>query len=228
VDSCSRERKLEHVSVSDGHRNVEQVAKGDPVPMGELLRIGEVAKRVGVSCRTLRYYEELGLLEPTGYTAGGARRYSERDVARVERIRQLQRLMGFDLDEIGSVLEAEDRLEALRAEAKGGPAPQRRLELLAEATALNQRLQREVRAKMEALGAFLDELVDYAERYRDRRVELEGLLGPGTEEFSPKPMDDVGSSDEDGDQVPRGTSVRSMPEIEHAKPDRSISVRQNG
>jgi DNA-binding transcriptional MerR regulator len=150
-----------------------------PAATGELLRIGEVARRVNVSCRTLRYYEELGLLEPTGYTSGGARRYSERDVVRVERIRQLQRLMGFDLDEIGSVLEAEDRLEALRAEAKGGPGPRRRLELLAEATALNQRLQEEVRAKLEALGAFLGELEDYAERYRQRRSELEALDDSG-------------------------------------------------
>jgi len=150
-----------------------------PAATGELLRIGEVARRVNVSCRTLRYYEELGLLEPTGYTSGGARRYSERDVVRVERIRQLQRLMGFDLDEIGSVLEAEDRLEALRAEAKGGPGPRRRLELLSEATALNQRLQDEVRAKLEALGAFLGELEEYAERYRQRRSELEALDDSG-------------------------------------------------
>jgi hypothetical protein len=42
------------------------------------LRIGEAAARVGVSSRTLRYYEELGLLTPSGRTPGGARRYTTR------------------------------------------------------------------------------------------------------------------------------------------------------
>ncbi len=50
-----------------------------------LLRIGEAAERAGVSCRTLRYYEELGLLVPAGHSAGGARRYTGDDVERLRR-----------------------------------------------------------------------------------------------------------------------------------------------
>jgi len=46
----------------------------------ELLRIGMAAERAGVSPRTLRWYEEIGLLAPAGYSSGSARRYSQEDV----------------------------------------------------------------------------------------------------------------------------------------------------
>ena len=61
-------------------------------------RIGEIADAAGVSTRTLRYYEELGLVSPSGHSPGGARRYSDADLARVLRIRELQDLVGFNLD----------------------------------------------------------------------------------------------------------------------------------
>src|SRR5205823_1623096 len=56
---------------------------------GDHARIGELAERCGVSTRTLRYYEQLGLLSPDAHTRGGARRYSVEAEARVERIREL-------------------------------------------------------------------------------------------------------------------------------------------
>jgi len=58
------------------------------------LQIGEVAERLGVTHRTLRFYEEKGLLKPPTRMDGGFRLYSEEDVRRVERIKQLQRLLG--------------------------------------------------------------------------------------------------------------------------------------
>ena len=79
------------------------------------LRIGEAAARAAVSVRTLRYYEELGLLTPSARSPGGARRYAEEDLARLARIRELKDLLGFNLDEVRTVLTAEDRLGDLRA-----------------------------------------------------------------------------------------------------------------
>ena len=76
---------------------------------GRRLRIGEAAERAAVSVRTLRYYEELGLLTPSDYSPGGARRYAEEDVARLARIRELKDLLGFNLDEVRTVLTAELR-----------------------------------------------------------------------------------------------------------------------
>src|ERR1022692_4774789 len=79
-----------------------------------LLGIGAAATRLGVSERALRYYQQLGLLVPACTTPGGLRRYSEDDLARVARIRELQTLLGLNLDEIAVVLQSEDRLAEIR------------------------------------------------------------------------------------------------------------------
>src|SRR5712692_9572635 len=89
-------------------------------------RIGEVAARARVTTRTLRYYQECGLLDPAGRSPGGGRRYSEADVTRLLRIIELRDIMGFDLERIGEILRAEDRLAELRAEARRGASERRR------------------------------------------------------------------------------------------------------
>jgi len=70
------------------------------------LRIGEVAERIGVTERTLRFYEEKGLLKPPTRMEGGFRLYCDEDVRRVERIKNLQNLLGFSLAEIKEMVEA--------------------------------------------------------------------------------------------------------------------------
>jgi DNA-binding transcriptional MerR regulator len=131
-------------------------------------RIGEVAKAAGVSTRTLRYYEELGLVSPSGHSPGGARRYSESDLARVLRIRELQELVGFNLDEIKTIVAAEARLEELRSEYREGHTPQRERELVAEAIAINDKLREEMQAKLSRLETFLADLDARAALYRRR------------------------------------------------------------
>jgi DNA-binding transcriptional MerR regulator len=137
------------------------------------LRIGEVAERAGVSARTLRYYEELGLLSPAGKTPGGARRYAEGDVARLLRIRELQELMGFDLEEIASILSAEDRMSDLRQEWFAQETAARKAEILAEVVEINERMQTQVGRKLDRLQSFLGDLQAKADLYAERRSELE-------------------------------------------------------
>lgn len=139
------------------------------------LRIGEAAALAGVSTRTLRYYQELGLLTPSGTTAGGARRYSDADVARLQRIRHLRDLVGFNLTEIGVVVTAEDRLAEIRREWWAGLPPARRRELLNEALAINADLQRAVRTKMAGLEEFLAGLEERAATIDRRLAEDEGV-----------------------------------------------------
>src|SRR5580700_5096993 len=79
------------------------------------VRISDAAARAGVSTRTLRYYEELGLLTPSGYTPGGERRYQAPDLARLDAILELRDVLGMNLDEIKAVLESQARLDQLRA-----------------------------------------------------------------------------------------------------------------
>jgi len=80
------------------------------------LQIGEVAERTGVTQRTLRFYEEKGLLRPPTRMDGGFRLYSEDDVRHVKHIRRLQDLLGVTLAEIKDMVEAEEILRELKAQ----------------------------------------------------------------------------------------------------------------
>ncbi len=80
------------------------------------LQIGEVAERTGVTQRTLRFYEEKGLLRPPTRMDGGFRLYSEDDVRRVEHIRRLQDLLGVTLAEIKEMVDAKEVLRELTAQ----------------------------------------------------------------------------------------------------------------
>ena len=73
----------------------------------ELARVGEVAERLGVSPRTLKYYEELGLVEPETRSPGGFRLYGEEDVRRLERILRMKG-MGYSLAAIRELLAVRD------------------------------------------------------------------------------------------------------------------------
>lgn len=69
-----------------------------------LLKVGELAKRTGLSVRTLHYYDEIGLLEPSQYTAAGYRLYALAAIRRLQQIVSL-RQVGFSLDEIRDCLD---------------------------------------------------------------------------------------------------------------------------
>ncbi len=70
--------------------------------------IEQVAQRTGMTKRTLRYYEEMGLLPPTGRTEGNYRRYSDEDILLLKRIKELRDLLGFSLTDIRTLLDAEN------------------------------------------------------------------------------------------------------------------------
>lgn len=145
---------------------------GARVTVGSGYRIGEIADHLGLSTRTLRYYEELGLLTPSGYSRGGSRRYEEGDFQRILRIRELQAIMGFNLEEIREILHADDRLAELTTEYRNGVSLKRQRAILAEAKRLNDRTQEQVLAKIAILQAFQIELETRADRYRCIAAEL--------------------------------------------------------
>jgi DNA-binding transcriptional MerR regulator len=76
------------------------------------MQIGEVAERIGLSLRTIRYYEEVGLITPSGRTQGGFRLYTERDVVRLQVVKDMKPL-GFSLDEMRDLLGVLDRLDGV-------------------------------------------------------------------------------------------------------------------
>ncbi len=69
-----------------------------------LFQIGELSEKAGVSQRTIRYYEELGLISPSRVTSGGFRLYSVNDLHRIEVIKQFKEL-DFSLDQIKEILQ---------------------------------------------------------------------------------------------------------------------------
>jgi len=68
------------------------------------MRIGELAEKAGVTPRTIRYYEKLGLLSPCDREGRGFRYYTEAELARLRKIDALQSL-GLSLEEIGAILD---------------------------------------------------------------------------------------------------------------------------
>jgi MerR family transcriptional regulator, repressor of the yfmOP operon len=133
---------------------------GEPPEETErLLGIGAAAAHAGVSERALRYYQQLGLITPSGCTPGGLRRYSQDDLDRVARIRQLQILLGLNLDEIAVVLRNEDRLAEIRLvyhHEDTGDADRKKL--LRESLTLQQDLRATVEAKRAGIEGFLADL----------------------------------------------------------------------
>ena len=139
----------------------------------QLLGIGAAATRLGVSERALRYYQQLGLLVPA-CTPGGLRRYSRDDIARVERIRELQTLLGLNLDEIAIVLRNEDRMAEIRLTYHDErTSDDERRRLTREGLTLQQSLRCTVEAKRVALESFLADLDARIRRIQDL------LAGPG-------------------------------------------------
>jgi MerR family copper efflux transcriptional regulator len=73
------------------------------IPRNQLMQIGQVAERTGLSLRTIRFYEEEGLVVPTARTEGGFRLYSDDDVDRLEVIKRMKPL-GFAIEEMRELL----------------------------------------------------------------------------------------------------------------------------
>ncbi|MFI8287337.1 MerR family transcriptional regulator [Streptomyces albidoflavus] len=90
---------------------------------GKHMQIGEVAARTELSLRTIRHYEETGLVIPSARSQGGFRLYTDNDVARLMVIRRMKPL-GFTLDQMRDLLDATDRLDG------GGLGPDEREALL--------------------------------------------------------------------------------------------------
>ncbi len=147
-------------------------AATEPVPV--LWRIGEVAKLTGVTTRTLRYWEELGLLQPASRTEGGERVYGAGDVRRVTRIRDWQELLGFSLDEVKAVLSTGDVdvLDRVHFELRDGEVSlSRRRELMDEAIAANDQLVGRLEDTLSRISALRDERAAIAIRLREKRDE---------------------------------------------------------
>lgn len=137
------------------------------------LRIGDVAQRVGVTPRTIRYYEELGLLGSAGARDKGAHRtYAEADVGRLQELIRLRDLLGLTLEELVELAEAEEARAALRGRWESDPSDEERLRIVEEAIPTIERQLGLVRGRQATLDEFARDLEAKLRRLRRRRRSL--------------------------------------------------------
>jgi DNA-binding transcriptional MerR regulator len=141
------------------------------------LQIGEVADRTGVTQRTLRFYEERGLLKPPSRMEGGFRLYSENDVGRVEQIKRMQSLLGLTLAEIKEMVEAEEVREELNATYRPDRPVEERLSRMSKRIGVTQRQFDIISAKLAAMVEMREDLETKLQRYREVIADLEREKG---------------------------------------------------
>lgn len=131
------------------------------------LRIGEVAELTGTTARTIRYYEEIGLLTGAERAHGKHRWYSEADVERVREIVRLKDLLGLSLEQLSQLLEAETARAELRREYHRTDNPRRRKKILEQALEhISTQLQL-VRGRRNELERLEDELLERTSRIEE-------------------------------------------------------------
>jgi DNA-binding transcriptional MerR regulator len=151
------------------------VAQGEE----QAFRIGEVAERVGVTTRTIRYYEELGLLGSSSDRAKGAHRtYTETNVSRLQELIRLRDLLGLSLDELVELAEAEEARALLCNRWDEDPSDVERMRILDEAIPLVERQLELVRARQSTLRQFARDLEEKLQQCHDARAELQQLAVP--------------------------------------------------
>ena len=133
--------------------------------MDEHMRIGAVSARTGLSLRTIRYYEEVGLVTPSARSQGGFRLYTEPDVARLNLIRRMKPL-GFQLDEMRELLGL--LYPEPRADDEPAVLEEHELRRLREFTEKAERRCLELRATLDTAEEFAALLRDRLARHTER------------------------------------------------------------
>jgi DNA-binding transcriptional MerR regulator len=142
-------------------------------PAEHALRIGEVAERIGVTTRAIRYYEERGLLgQPLGRAKGAHRHYTEADVVRLQELMRLKDVLGLSLDELVELAEAEEARAALRDRWADTTSDAERLRIVEAAIPLVERQLELVRARQATLAEFAGELAEKLELLQSHKTRL--------------------------------------------------------
>ena len=136
-------------------------------------RIGDVADEVGITARTIRYYEELGLLGALDERAKGRHRtYDDADVARLRELVRLRDLLGLSLEELMSLADDARVQQCLRDRWEASADDAERIRIIDEAMPIRQRQLELVRQQQRKLAEFERELSDTLRLMRKRLRDL--------------------------------------------------------
>ena len=143
-----------------------------------LLRIQEVAADVGLTTRTIRYYEELGLLKPAARSEGSYRLFDPDDLERLRFIKGLRDDAGFSLTEIGQLLEDEVARARNRERFRSTDDPDERRALLRDAMTRVDRQVASLRTKIERLQSMVEEAQGRRAHLATHMAEIDAGLEP--------------------------------------------------
>lgn len=155
---------------ADAQQNT--IPNSGEAPARRVYSIEQVATRTGLTKRTLRYYEEVGLLPPTGRTEGNYRLYSEDDVQHLERIKKLRDLLGFSLADIREILDAEDERGQIKVAYRQETEAAAKVAQLDRADELIQRQLQLIEQKIDGLEQMHASLLAKLEHHKRDRSEL--------------------------------------------------------
>lgn len=140
-------------------------------------RMEEVVRRTGLTPRAIRYYEEMGLLSPSGRTAGGFRLYEEAEIAQLMRIKELQTLLGFSLAEIKQILRVDTERAGLRHAYATTTDPRKRRDLVNRGIELIQFQMRVIDERTARLAKLREEYMERLGRLRALQEQMPGERG---------------------------------------------------
>jgi len=130
-------------------------------------KIDEAAAKTGLTKRTIRYYEELGLIEPLDRTEGGMRIYSEEDIERLNKIVLAKEVLGFSLVELQQFVQMNETIDQYRYTMKSSEDQAERLQKLIEIGEVFRREIEMIESKMKRMETFKEELLSLSERVQD-------------------------------------------------------------
>jgi MerR family transcriptional regulator, repressor of the yfmOP operon len=168
---------LWHDAVFMSHLDLSLGSPDDAVG-APLLRIQEVAATLGLTTRTIRYYEELGLLEPAARSEGDYRLYDADDVERLRFIKALRDDAGFSLAEIGQMLEDEVARARNRSRFRSTSDVAERRAIIDDALARVDRQVELLQAKMDRLAGMITEAEGRRAHLQTHIAEIEAGVEP--------------------------------------------------
>ncbi|MED1795258.1 MerR family transcriptional regulator [Brevibacillus nitrificans] len=139
-------------------------------------KIEEVAKECGLTKRTIRYYEEIGLLFPPERSDGGYRMYTDRHIEQLKKIISARDVLGFSLPELVEFIQMSDSVNSQRVEAKQTEDIQKKLEKVAELEETLEKQLRMIDLKLEKIKQFRLELVDLQERVEIAKTKYTAMM----------------------------------------------------
>lgn len=138
--------------------------------------IEQVAARMNLTKRTLRYYEEVGLLPPTGRTEGNYRRYTQADVQRLERIKNLRDLLGFSLADIREILQAEDERDEIKFAYRHETEAAAKIVQLERVDEIIRQQLELIEQKIAGLEQMRSSLLQSLEKHKHKRQDLQQTI----------------------------------------------------